>query len=99
MRLNAMMQVGLALAAVLIQAGCNKDSGATQNAVEPQRTALARGGGARATGTAKPQAKPVTLPEATRATDTAKPQANTVTLPEGTPLNVRTTIALSTKTQ
>lgn len=80
MKLNAMVHIGLALTASLIQAGCTKDSGATQDAAAPEKTARARGGGDEATRTAKPAASPVTLPE-------------------GTPLSVRTTIALSTKTQ
>ena len=78
MRWNAIVYVGLALAALLVPAGCNKDSGSNQE--EPEQTTGARDGGS-------------------GAALAAKPQASTVTLPEGTPLTVRTTTALSTKTQ
>jgi hypothetical protein len=63
MRLNAMVHVGLALAAVLVQAGCNKDSGRAQDAVAPEKTTGADASGA--TSTAKLPANPVTLPEGT----------------------------------
>jgi len=65
MRLNAMVHVGLALAAVLLQAGCSRDRGATQEAAAPEKTAGARGGGSGAARTAKPPANTVTLPEGT----------------------------------
>lgn len=71
MRANIVLSV--ALAAVLVQAGCSKDSQPTQNAAASEKT-----------------------PGATR---TAKSPAISLTLPEGTPLEVRTTTALSTNMQ
>ncbi|HSB18139.1 MAG TPA: hypothetical protein VLE22_27045 [Bryobacteraceae bacterium] len=65
MRLNAMVHVGLALVAVLVQAGCNKDTGPTQDVVAPEKTTGARGGDSGVTRTAKLPANTVTLPEGT----------------------------------
>ncbi len=65
MRASTLLGVSLALAAVLVQAGCNQHSGSTPDAVAPEKTAGARGGGSGATRTAKPRANTVTLPEGT----------------------------------
>ncbi len=65
MRANTGWGVGLALAVVLVQAGCSKDSGSTGDALAPEKTTGARGGGSGATRMAKPPAHPVTLPEGT----------------------------------
>ena len=79
MKMNALAHVGLALAALLIQAGCTGVSGPTQDAVALEQSSGTSGGAAEA----PPK---VSLP-------------TSVILPEGTPLVVRTTTALSTKTQ
>ena len=57
--------MSLAVAAVLVQAGCSKDSGPTQKAVTPEKTAGPQGGGSGATRTVKSLADAVTLPEGT----------------------------------
>ena len=65
MKANTLIFVGLALAAVLFQAGCNKDNEPTQEAVAPAQTTGTPGGGSAAALTTKPSAISVTLPEGT----------------------------------
>lgn len=55
MRASTLLGVSLAIAVVLAQAGCSKDSGLSQDGVTPETTAAA-----------EPQADTVTLPEGTQ---------------------------------
>lgn len=83
MRARTLFGVFLAIAAVLAQSGCSKDSAPPQEAAGPEK-----GGGS---GGSQPAKTPVG--------GTAKPVATAVTLPEGTTLVVRTTSTLSTNAQ
>jgi len=65
MRASTLLRVSLALAAVLVQAGCSQRSGPTEDTVASEKTAGARGGGSGPVQTAKPPANTVTLPEGT----------------------------------
>ncbi|MFN0172697.1 MAG: hypothetical protein ACKV22_40475 [Bryobacteraceae bacterium] len=62
MRANTLLGASLALAAVLVQAGCNKDNGPSQDAVAPEKTTGAPGGGSGPFRAAKLPANPVILP-------------------------------------
>ncbi len=73
----------LALAAVLVQAGCNSSEGPDEGAVAQQKTTGTKGLPSGKSGTA----------------NMAKPAVISVTLPEGTQLAVRTTTTLSTNSQ
>jgi len=101
MRVNTLMGVGLAVAAMLVPVGCsrNRENGPNQNIVAPEKSAANRGGYSGASGPASrpdypsasalpPGGAPIPLPAGAQAT-----------LPAGMPLVVRTTNALSTKTQ
>ncbi len=88
MNANTLLGVGLALA-VLVQPGCNRDNGSNRDPVTttiaPEKSAAGRSAGSGA-----PRMERVEKPP-------AKPAS--VSLPAGTALVVRTTTALSTKTQ
>jgi hypothetical protein len=65
MRASTPLGASLALTAVLFHAGCSRHSGPTEDAVAPEKTVGARGGGSDATRTVKPRVNTVTLPEGT----------------------------------
>jgi len=65
MKMRTLFGVSLALAAVLVQTGCYKNSGPSQDAVAPEKATGARAGGSGAFSTAKVRSNPVTLPEGT----------------------------------
>ncbi len=90
MRVNTLMGVGLAVTAALVLAGCNRsrEDGPNASIVAPEQSAGNRSGNSGASGQATRPATPTPLPVSAQ-----------FTLPEGTPLVVRTTNALSTKTQ
>ena len=58
--------VSLAVAAVLVQVACNRNSGPSDDSAVPGKTATARAGGVGASRTAQPLANTVTLPEGTQ---------------------------------
>jgi len=62
MRVSTLLGVSLAIAAVLVQAGCSSDNASSQDGLTPDGTATAQGGAGDA---ARPQADTVTLPEGT----------------------------------
>ena len=68
MRASTLLGVSLAIAAVLVQAGCSRDSAASEDGVTPEGTATAQGGASGAGDAAQLQADSVTLPEGTQLT-------------------------------
>ena len=62
MRASTLLGVSLAIAAVLVQAGCSSDGASSQDGLTPAGTATAQAG---ASDAARPQADTVTLPEGT----------------------------------
>jgi hypothetical protein len=65
MRANTLLGVSLAIAAVLVQAGCSSDSASSQDGLTPGGTATAQGGAGNA---ARPEADTLTLPDGTQLT-------------------------------
>lgn len=65
MKSHTPLTVGLALAAALFQAGCNRSSEPSQKAVAPEKITGDLGGGAATAAAAKPRSNRVTLPEGT----------------------------------
>jgi hypothetical protein len=98
MRVNALLGVSLAVVALLIQSGCSRggENGPNQNIVAPEQSAVNRGGYSGASGSASRPANPTAVPG--RAA-TSLPGGFQFNLPAGTPFVVRTTNALSPKTQ
>ena len=87
MRTNLVLAAGMALAVVLMQAGCSKENGPNQSIVAPEQSSVNRGGSYGVPGRAPSPSNPRALPGAA-----------SQTLSEGTSLVVRTTNSLSTKT-
>lgn len=65
MRAKTLVSMGLALAAVLVQARCTKDNGLSQDVEAPEKAAGTRSGSSGAFRTAKPALNLATLPEGT----------------------------------
>lgn len=98
MRVKALLGVTFVFVALLVQSGCSRggENGPNQNIVAPEQSAVNRGGNSSASGPESRPANPTALPNGAT---TSLPGAGQFNLPAGMPLVVRTTNALSTKTQ
>ena len=98
MRIRDLFSAGLIVAGILVQAGCSKESASSPETATPEQAAAAKGEGSSATAPASGSANAPAKAPVARVPEPIPPP-KPVILAAGTPVVVRTTSVLSTKTQ